>query len=189
MTGRTDVPLSPEGHAQALEAGRSLAGLHVDRVWCSPLTRARETAALVAEGHGALPAPEVRDELPEVDFGEFEGHSDASADAAGIGEAFRRWRALDGGPDAPGGEGMVEAAARARRAIAGPWSGTALVVAHGTLLRCLVADLIGLGAERHRRLTHDPCHAMVLLGRELQEMRLVGANLPAEAVAGVLGAS
>jgi broad specificity phosphatase PhoE len=43
-TGRTDLPLSPVGEAEAKALGRHLRGLEVDRVLSSPLTRAVTTA-------------------------------------------------------------------------------------------------------------------------------------------------
>ncbi|HEV8163414.1 MAG TPA: histidine phosphatase family protein, partial [Actinomycetota bacterium] len=43
-TGRTDVPLSPAGEAEARALGAHLAGLEVDRVLASPMSRATTTA-------------------------------------------------------------------------------------------------------------------------------------------------
>ena len=45
-TGRTDVPLTPDGQRQAAELGRVLAGRGFDRVLTSPLSRAAETCRL-----------------------------------------------------------------------------------------------------------------------------------------------
>ena len=49
-TGRTDLPLSPAGEAEARALGQHLRGLEVDRVLSSPLTRATTTAALAGFG-------------------------------------------------------------------------------------------------------------------------------------------
>ncbi len=49
-TGRTDVPLSPAGEAEARALGAHLDGLEVDRVLASPLARATTTARLAGFG-------------------------------------------------------------------------------------------------------------------------------------------
>ncbi len=67
--GRTDGPLSERGHAQAAALGERYEW--VDRVFASPLERARVTADALARANGLL--VEVRDDLVEVDLGEWEG--------------------------------------------------------------------------------------------------------------------
>jgi len=45
-TGRTDIPLSPEGKAAAAALAPALAGWHFRAVFSSPAQRARDTAEL-----------------------------------------------------------------------------------------------------------------------------------------------
>lgn len=54
--GQTDVPLSEEGRTQAQEAGRVLADhiLETDRIYTSDLSRAKETAEIIAARAGQL---------------------------------------------------------------------------------------------------------------------------------------
>ena len=47
-TGEDKPSLSPLGQQQALAVATALSGQRVDAIWCSPLRRARETAAPVA---------------------------------------------------------------------------------------------------------------------------------------------
>lgn len=93
--GRTEVPLSPEGRAQAAAWRRRLAALDVVGAYASPLERARETARLMlgqgdspdsadapdtsgasatsgAAGSAAIPVT-ILDDLAEMDLGEWEG--------------------------------------------------------------------------------------------------------------------
>ena len=73
LCGRTDRPLSETGLAQAAMLAQSMqeAGIRFDRIYASPLTRAQQTAAIVAQ---ALSAPVVTDSrLLEQHFGVFEG--------------------------------------------------------------------------------------------------------------------
>ena len=67
--GRSDVPLTDLGREQARVLSKELP--HVDRVYCSPLMRAQETAALLMEGRDIEIKTEPR--LREQDFGIYEG--------------------------------------------------------------------------------------------------------------------
>jgi len=69
--GHTDIPLNALGLAQAHEAAAALAPCHIDLVAASPLTRARTTAAIVAQ-HLGKPL-HFDDGLKERHFGRFEG--------------------------------------------------------------------------------------------------------------------
>jgi broad specificity phosphatase PhoE len=71
-SGRGDPELTPLGHAQAAGAAARLAGVpDVTAVLTSPLLRARQTAAAVAEATGTPLI--VRERLVETDFGAWEG--------------------------------------------------------------------------------------------------------------------
>ncbi len=60
-----DAPLSALGREQARALGERLAGTALDAVWCSPLSRARETARAVAAHHGLEPV--THEGLCEID--------------------------------------------------------------------------------------------------------------------------
>jgi broad specificity phosphatase PhoE len=71
-SGHGDPELTPLGHAQAAGAAARIAKVpDVVTVLTSPLRRARQTAALVAEATGA--PLNVREGLIETDFGAWEG--------------------------------------------------------------------------------------------------------------------
>jgi broad specificity phosphatase PhoE len=71
-SGHGDPELTPLGHAQAAGAAARIANVpDVAAVLTSPLRRALQTAALVAEGTGA--PLHVRKGLIETDFGAWEG--------------------------------------------------------------------------------------------------------------------
>lgn len=78
MQGRLDYPLSALGREQAALAARFIAGtgLTFAAAYTSPLKRASQTAAIVAE-HGVLPAAVVDEDLPEIGAGELEGLNEA----------------------------------------------------------------------------------------------------------------
>jgi broad specificity phosphatase PhoE len=142
-TGRTDLPLSPAGEAEAKALGRHLDGLAVDRVLSSPLARAAVTARLAGFGDRV----EVTDALLELDYGEYEGRTTPEIRASRPGwDLFR-----DG---CPGGETVEDAAGRARPLLAelAAAGGRALLFSHGHQLRVLTACYLGLPPEAARHL-------------------------------------
>lgn len=142
-TGRTDLPLSERGEQQARELEASLAALGFDRIFSSPLQRARRTAEL------AMPHARVEqdDDLMEWDYGDYEGRRTADIQVERPG-----WRLLDDG--SPGGETLDAVGARADRVInrLRTQGGNSLLFAHRELLRILAARWILLPPIEGRRL-------------------------------------
>ncbi|HKE99465.1 MAG TPA: histidine phosphatase family protein [Actinomycetes bacterium] len=154
-TGRTDVPLSPVGTAEARALGEHLAGLQVDQVLGSPLARAVTTARLAGFGSRLRETPA----LLEFDYGEYEGLTSREIRAVRPGwDLFR-----DG---CPGGETATGVAARARRfldELAG--AGRVLLFGHGHHLRILAACHLGLPPDAARHLFLGTA-SVSALGRE-----------------------
>ncbi|MCI6501703.1 MAG: histidine phosphatase family protein [Clostridia bacterium] len=74
LQGRIDIPLNDEGRRMAAQAGEAYKDLHWDVCYCSPLARARETAALFLANRNI---PIVTDDrLAEMSFGLYEGAED-----------------------------------------------------------------------------------------------------------------
>ena len=145
-TGRTDIPLSPGGRAQARAVGKVLDGRVFSLVLVSPLGRARETCRLAGYGHQA----EVDGDLGEWDYGDHEGVTTIT-----IREAEPGWTVWTG--TCPGGETMSQVADRAdrviTRALAAP--GDVALFAHGHILRVLAARWCELHPIEGRRLPLD----------------------------------
>jgi len=135
-TGRTDIPLTERGEADALLLGERLKSLHGARVWTSPRIRARRTATLAGFADA-----EVVDDLAEWDYGDVEGLSTKQYH-----EMVPGWNLFRDG--SPGGEGLAEVGARADRVIARLRSleGETLIFSHGHFLRVLAARWIALEA-------------------------------------------
>jgi broad specificity phosphatase PhoE len=102
------------------------------------MSRARETCRLAGLGEGA----QVRDELLEWDYGEYEGATTAEIRRQRPG--WLLWR--DG---CPGGETAAQVGARVDRLIGevGSLDGDAALFAHGHVLRVLAARWVGLPPE------------------------------------------
>jgi probable phosphoglycerate mutase len=135
-TGRTDIPLEPEGEEEARELAEPLSRLSIDRVLCSPLARARETCRLAGLGDRA----ELDERLLEWDYGDYEGITSEQIHQRAPG--WLLWR--DG---CPGGESPQQVGTRADAVIADLLAGdaaTVVVFAHGHILRVLAARWLGL---------------------------------------------
>ncbi len=152
-TGRTDVPLTDAGRDAARALAPALAARSYGRVLTSPLARARETCALCGFGERA----ELRGELMEWDYGDYEGLTTSQVHAKRPGWSL--WR--DG---CPGGESAAEVGERADRLLAdiSDSQGDVLVFSHGHLLRVLGARWIALAPACGGRLALSPAGVSVL---------------------------
>ncbi|HEY6099875.1 MAG TPA: histidine phosphatase family protein [Anaeromyxobacter sp.] len=152
-TGRTDVPLTPEGERQAARLARRLGGRAFALVLTSPLVRARATCRLA--GYGAV--AEVEPDLVEWDYGAYEGRTTAEIRAGAPG-----WTIWTGGVRA--GETADEVGARADRVIArcAGAGGDVALFAHGHVLRILASRWLGLAADGGRHFALDTASLSVL---------------------------
>ncbi|MEU9830210.1 histidine phosphatase family protein [Streptosporangium sp. NPDC048047] len=139
-TGRTDLPLTERGEAQARALARLVAERSFDLVLVSPAARARRTAELAG-----LTDYEIDPDLWEWDYGGYEGITTPviREDRPG----WYLWR--DGvvpGDAAHPGESAAEVGARADRVIgrARAAGGEVALVAHGHYLRVLCARWLDL---------------------------------------------
>ena len=140
--GRYDSPLTDVGRAQvaARAAEWRAAGVRFDRIVCSPLRRAEETANIVG---AALDVPLEEDAgWLEVDNGPLAGLSFAEADARYPRPAFRSpFERLAGVGESAWSLQCRAAAALERVVRRGP--GRYLVVAHGGVLNAALRSVVG----------------------------------------------
>jgi probable phosphoglycerate mutase len=128
---RTDLDLTAAGETTAKRVGTLLAGVHFDRILCSPLRRARRTAELA--GFTA----EIDPRLRELDFGDYEGKT-----VHEIRETRPGYTYLVHGT--PNGEDAAAVGARVDSVLAELTTGTTLIFAHSVLLRVMTARYLGL---------------------------------------------
>jgi probable phosphoglycerate mutase len=136
LQGQLDPPLSERGREQSLALVGMLDGVPDERVVCSDLGRARQTAELL----GLRPA-RFDSRWREIDVGSWGGRVAAEVDA--LGPELTNWR---GGPrKAVDGESWDDFFARVAEAVdelvaaGGPW----MVVCHGGCIRVAVAHVTG----------------------------------------------
>lgn len=95
FTGWTDVGLTPQGEAEAREAGRLIAGagLEFDRVYTSVLTRAIKTLWIALEEMGRVYLPVERHwRLNERHYGALQGLNKAETAEKHGAEQVKLWR-------------------------------------------------------------------------------------------------
>jgi broad specificity phosphatase PhoE len=151
--GRTDIALTPRGREQAKRLAQWTAAAGLEAIWSSPLSRARETAAVGALATGL--EPHIDERLSELDFGRGEGLTQAEMQQQ-FPEALAAFHSDPVANHLPGGEDPKEAVARAVACLediarAHP-AGRVLVVAHTTLIRLTLCRLIGVPVANYRRL-------------------------------------
>lgn len=135
LQGSTDIPLNDVGRGQARDAVAVVSGYAWDTIVSSPLSRAAETADLIAAGLGLTVARRLP-ELSERSFGPAEGlQAGPELDALRIEGGFRGAESEDEAADR--GLTALEALAEEFR------GGRVLVVAHGTLLRVSLSRAVG----------------------------------------------
>ncbi|HSS94878.1 MAG TPA: histidine phosphatase family protein [Candidatus Dormibacteraeota bacterium] len=161
-TGRTDLPLTPEGEEEARALRERLSGLVFDAVFSSPLQRATRTAELAG-----FPGPRVTPLLSEFDYGDYEGLTTKE-----IWEKHPAWELYRDG--CPGGETPAQVYARAGEflRLCEAVDGRVLAFAHGHILRAVAVawlrlDIVAaaglqLDVATLGRLRDDPDHGRVL---------------------------
>jgi probable phosphoglycerate mutase len=181
--GRTDVPLSPEGEAQAKRLGARLAGVAIDVAVASPLSRARATAeaVLAAPGRAASPKLELDDGLMEISHGAWEGKLAREVELQHA-EMFGTWRHAPGRDvlAGPGAETLGDVEDRAWAVLARVairvGSGTALVAAHDAVNRVLLCRVLGLPLARVWKFRQAPATLNVLAGDTLESLQVLRMN-------------
>ena len=168
LVGQADCPLSPQGILQAENWRKQLAPIGFSAVWCSPLTRAVQTASLLVSGRDGLPVQTV-DALKEVSLGLWEGQKKTSV----MSQYPKEWAAR--GQDMyrvapPEGESLAQLAKRVLPAFSSICGmalahENTLLVAHRSVCQAILAHTMALPAEMMPAI-HLPYAALVRLDVE-----------------------
>lgn len=159
--GVSDVALTAEGRAQAHRLGAWAAHTALSAVVSSDLTRAVETAAIVAATAGL--SHRVDPSLRESDFGSGEGLTRAQMRER-FPDALDAFLAAPASTPLPGGETGEHASSRfltgLRHAIEDEHP-PVLVVAHTTVMRLSLCRLLGIPLDEYRRVFPDLGNATI----------------------------
>jgi probable phosphoglycerate mutase len=157
--GRTDLPLTSRGRAEARAvAERVASGWRPLKVYTSPLARCVATGEAIAT---ACQAPtEVIGDLVDIDYGAWQSRSCAEIEA-GEPKLYTAWRTTPHLVRFPDGDSLQDLAARAANALrlvlARHAGDTVVVVAHDSVNRVLLMQLIDQPLSAYWRLAQTPC--------------------------------
>ncbi|WP_330185352.1 acid phosphatase [Nocardia sp. NBC_01503] len=169
-TGRTDIPLTPNGEEQALAAGKLLAGLGLrdPLVFSSPRRRALRTAELAG-----LTDVHIDDDLVEWDYGEYEGLT--TLEIQRMSPDWTVWTGVT-----PEGETAGQVRKRADHVLATviPELATrdVVLVGHGHFSRVLIARWAEFDVVEGRRFFLSTA-AVTVLGYDYQARTVLAHNL------------
>jgi len=147
--GHLDLELSDEGRRQIEQAAEALAGLDLTAVHSSDLSRAAESARIIAARHGLEPRPDPA--FREMHLGVLEGVPFAEARERHPELHRKRYKDMWSYRFPGGGENLQDIADRCRPALRriidrGP--GVRVLVAHNSVNRVVLADALGLTLDR-----------------------------------------
>ena len=167
LAGRSPgVRLDEVGVKQAADAAARLTGLPLAAAVTSPLERCKDTAAILLRGTGVR--ARVERGLTECDYGEWSGRPMKELVKEDL------WKVVQAHPAGvrfPGGEAMAEMAARAIRSVRA-WDAKVtdsagddavwLAVAHGDVIKSVLADALGVHLDAFQRIVVDPASLSIV---------------------------
>src|SRR5262249_52925753 len=156
--GRADLPLTSLGRAEAQAVGKRIAsGWRPSKVYTSPLSRCVATGAAIAQACGA--PTEVNADLIDIDYGAWQGKPCAEVEQSEP-KLYAAWRATPHLVRFPQGDSLQDLAARAadalRLALARHPDETVVLVAHDSLNRVLLLQLLDQPLSAYWRLARRP---------------------------------
>ncbi len=164
VMGRRPIPLNAAGRTQAEGVARHLASATIDRLYTSPVARARETAEIIAAVHTGL-AVEDCEAFTEIDYGEWTncGFDDLPVQYA---EAWKAYRADPSQSIFPGGESMGGAAQRIHdgvdQIVNAQREGRVAIVSHADVLKVALMHLLGMELKQMSRFAVDNCAILIV---------------------------
>lgn len=159
--GHTDIPLSAQGRVQARWLAQQLQEEAISTIYTSDLTRARETAEIIASQSIEAVQVKLSAAWREINFGAWEGLTYAE-----IAKQFEDQLGFFTDPEhysPPNGESLAHLLQRVQDELTTiarngdlPIEGDVVIVSHGGPLRVLLCSLLGMPLERQWQLRLDP---------------------------------
>ncbi|HEX8995508.1 MAG TPA: histidine phosphatase family protein [Ktedonobacterales bacterium] len=158
--GTTDAPLTASGEEQARRLAEALRDAPMRALYCSPLLRARGTAAALL----AAEAPEIEQRLCEQDYGAWEGLTSAEARARDP-QLYAEWeRGLVDAP--PQGESFAQLRTRSvacADALAQRHAGEVIaLVSHVGPIKAIICATLGLPIMASRHMWLNPASICIV---------------------------
>ncbi|OGP70730.1 MAG: hypothetical protein A2Y80_00145 [Deltaproteobacteria bacterium RBG_13_58_19] len=154
--GTVDIPHDDTGREEARLAGEWLKGETIQAAYCSPLSRARDTAEAIARHHGL--AVQDLPGLIDLNYGDWQGLPLAEVKVK-YADLYRQWETAPHTVRFPNGETLDEVRQRALAAVAEVVERhpdqVVLLAAHRVVNKVLIAAFIGLDNSHFWRIGQD----------------------------------
>ena len=160
--GRQELELTERGRAQALRTAERVRAdwPEIAAIYCSPRHRTVATAETIGALHGL--EPKVMPDLDDFDYGTWQGLSHDEARQRSP-EEWALWTTAPESVAFPRGETLADLAARVWRGLHSVLEatraqrGAAIIVAHDSVNRVLLMQLLGMPLRFYRAIAQDPC--------------------------------
>ena len=160
--GRQELELTERGREQAQRTAKRVhAGWpQIAAIYCSPRHRTVATAEAIGALHGLQ--PQLIPELDDFNYGTWQGLGDDAAKQRWP-EQWGLWITAPESVTFPQGESLADLSARVWRGLHNVLAatqgqgGAVVIVAHDSVNRVLLMQLMGMPLRFYRALAQDPC--------------------------------
>jgi broad specificity phosphatase PhoE len=155
LSGITDVAMTDLGRQQCFQLHYFFTQHPVDQVFCSPLLRAKETAAIIFPEHEIA----VTNSLIELNYGSYEGFDRSKME--GSDPIIDQWEHSPADVTFPDGDNVGDHANRVFHQLISlidqTNSSCIACISHRSTIRLIIAQVIDLPLNRFRNLPCDNC--------------------------------
>jgi|SRR5690606_24809367 len=175
--GRTDIALTKKGLEQAERMWALLKDFHFDKIYSSPLQRARTTAGIAS---GTPENVTVDERLIEIDFGNWEGKRSEEFIAEDP-EAWDNWLSdpaqHQAGRTGESGETVLKRLHSFYQELVDRYDGqTILVVAHNGVNRLFMASQLGMPLKNYRKIVQENSALTLITLDKVEGFKLLKLN-------------
>lgn len=151
-----DIGLSTDGRLQAEALANRLKSVNIDRIYCSTLSRAFETASIIADAHTIK--VETCEEFKEINFGKWEGlhYHELIRDYT---ELMQIWKTTPHLAVVPGAETIEQlqdrSCAKLKALFEAYPNDDLAIVSHGITNKLIILKLMGMQLSQLHRIRQD----------------------------------
>ena len=178
LQGRIDISLSEEGIEEARNLSAALSSVPLSEVYCSPLSRSRETAEILGHPHGLT--PKVKDAFIEADYGSWEGKSSDYL-RKNFPHDFDKWITHPNDAQIPNGENLERVQKRVvegfMEVLNESHADVIAIVGHGGVNRALLLSLLNADLKSFWRIRQDNvCVNLIEVSGEMFRVSLLNST-------------
>ena len=162
--GHADIPLDKTGMDQADKTGKLLGDINIRKIYCSPLSRAVQTAEKISDRQKKQTKIITEEGFTDLSFGNWQGKSFEEVQKE-YPEIYNTWVHKPHLTNIPGGETLTKAKERSWKAlndIVEEYKGkdslqVFAVVSHRVINKLIINSMLGLDESKFWQIKQDPC--------------------------------